>query len=117
MAALSGALADGLRRRGVATRASLAAEAGVAVFRVAFERWTGSDRRCAGDHHAVGAGRTTQPSRRPPAGPNAPRRASDADTPVHRGGSAYESRNGPKRVDLVQTRRQLAAPVHKIHER
>lgn len=42
MASLSLALADGLRRRGVAsTSASLAAEAGVAVFRVAFERWVG----------------------------------------------------------------------------
>ncbi|MGI8415359.1 MAG: TetR family transcriptional regulator [Nakamurella sp.] len=40
MASLSAALADGLRRRGVAdSNASLAAEAGVAVFRVAFERW------------------------------------------------------------------------------
>jgi len=40
MASLSAALADGLRRRGVADPdASLAAEAGIAVFRVAFERW------------------------------------------------------------------------------
>ena len=40
MASLSVAFADGLRRRGVADpAASLAAEAGVAVFRVAFERW------------------------------------------------------------------------------
>jgi len=40
LASLSAALADGLRRRGVAeANASLAAEAGVAVFRVAFERW------------------------------------------------------------------------------
>ena len=42
MASLATALADGLRRRGVATTtASLAAEAGVAVFRVAFEVWVG----------------------------------------------------------------------------
>jgi AcrR family transcriptional regulator len=42
MASLSAALADGLRRRGVTDPdASLAAEAGVAVFRVAFERWVG----------------------------------------------------------------------------
>ncbi|HEY1421523.1 MAG TPA: TetR family transcriptional regulator [Candidatus Dormibacteraeota bacterium] len=42
LAHLSDALADGLRRRGVADpRASLAAETGVAVFRVAFERWLG----------------------------------------------------------------------------
>jgi AcrR family transcriptional regulator len=40
MASLAAAIADGLRRRGVADPdASLAAEAGVAVFRVAFERW------------------------------------------------------------------------------
>ena len=40
MAALSAALADGLHRRGVADpTARLAAEAGIAVFRVAFERW------------------------------------------------------------------------------
>jgi AcrR family transcriptional regulator len=40
MASLSAALADGLRRRGVREpQASLAAEMGIAVFRVAFERW------------------------------------------------------------------------------
>jgi AcrR family transcriptional regulator len=40
MARLATALADALRARGVADpTASLAAEAGVAVFRVAFERW------------------------------------------------------------------------------
>jgi AcrR family transcriptional regulator len=40
MSTLATALADGLRRRGVPDpKASLAAEAGVAVFRVAFERW------------------------------------------------------------------------------
>ena len=40
LASLSAALADALRRRGVADpNASLAAEAGVVVFRVAFERW------------------------------------------------------------------------------
>jgi AcrR family transcriptional regulator len=40
MASLAVALADGLRRRGVSEPdASLAAEAGVAVLRVAFERW------------------------------------------------------------------------------
>jgi AcrR family transcriptional regulator len=42
MASLSAALADGLHRRGVADPdARLAAEAGIAVFRVAFERWVG----------------------------------------------------------------------------
>ena len=40
MASLAVELADALRRRGVAdANASLAAEAGIAVFRVAFERW------------------------------------------------------------------------------
>jgi AcrR family transcriptional regulator len=40
MSTLAAALAEGLRGRGVAEpKASLAAEAGVAVFRVAFERW------------------------------------------------------------------------------
>jgi AcrR family transcriptional regulator len=40
LASLSAALADALRRRGVAEpAASLTAEAGVAVFKVGFERW------------------------------------------------------------------------------
>ena len=40
LASLAAALADTLRQRGVAEpTASLAAEAGIAVFRVAFERW------------------------------------------------------------------------------
>jgi AcrR family transcriptional regulator len=40
LASLSAALADALRRRGVdEPAASLTAEAGIAVFRVAFERW------------------------------------------------------------------------------
>lgn len=40
LASLSAALADALRRRGVTDpAASLAAEAGTAVFKVAFERW------------------------------------------------------------------------------
>jgi AcrR family transcriptional regulator len=42
MATLSAAVADALRRRGVTDPgASLAAEAGIAVFRVAFQRWAG----------------------------------------------------------------------------
>jgi len=42
MATLSAAIAEGLRGRGVADLdAKLAAEAGIAVFRVAFERWVG----------------------------------------------------------------------------
>jgi AcrR family transcriptional regulator len=41
LASLSTALADTLRKRGVSdTAASLAAEAGIAVFKIAFERWT-----------------------------------------------------------------------------
>jgi AcrR family transcriptional regulator len=40
LASLASALADALRRRGVqGTTASLTAEAGIAVFRIAFERW------------------------------------------------------------------------------
>jgi AcrR family transcriptional regulator len=42
MASLAAALAEALRRRGVADpAASLTAEAGIAVFRVAFEGWVG----------------------------------------------------------------------------
>jgi AcrR family transcriptional regulator len=41
LASLASALTDALRRRGVADPAArLAAEAGIAVFKVAFERWT-----------------------------------------------------------------------------
>jgi AcrR family transcriptional regulator len=46
LSSLATALAAALRQRGVREpAASLAAEAGVAVFRVAFARWTGGDRR------------------------------------------------------------------------
>ena len=47
MATIAAALAEGLRRRGVpAADASLAAEAGIAVLRVAWEQWvTGEDDR------------------------------------------------------------------------
>lgn len=50
LASLSAALADSLRERGVAEpAASLAGEAGVAVFKVAFERWiAGADERTMG---------------------------------------------------------------------
>jgi AcrR family transcriptional regulator len=42
LASLATALADALRRRGVSDpAASLAAEAGIAVFKIAFERWVG----------------------------------------------------------------------------
>src|SRR4051794_22982836 len=44
LAALAAAVAEALRRRGVGDPAAiLAAEAGVAVFRVAFERWVEAD--------------------------------------------------------------------------
>jgi AcrR family transcriptional regulator len=46
LATLSGALADALRRRGVADpAASLAAEAGGSAFRLGFERWVGDTAR------------------------------------------------------------------------
>ncbi|GHF06443.1 TetR family transcriptional regulator [Streptomyces morookaense] len=46
LASLSATMADALRRRGVKEpAASLAAEAGIAVFKVAFERWTASTGR------------------------------------------------------------------------
>lgn len=51
LAALGAALAAALRRRGVPDpAAALAAEAGIAVFKVAFERWLG-DGRHALPHH------------------------------------------------------------------
>jgi AcrR family transcriptional regulator len=72
LAALATALADALRRRGVKDpAASLAAEAGIAVFKVAFERWTGGNggrtlseiiREAADELKVVTAGR--QPSSR-----------------------------------------------------
>lgn len=44
LATLAAALADALRERGVTDpAASLAAEAGMAVFKVAFQRWAGQD--------------------------------------------------------------------------
>jgi hypothetical protein len=47
LASLAVVIADALRRRGVPDpAASLSAEAGIAVFRVAFERWVeGTERR------------------------------------------------------------------------
>ena len=49
LASLSAALADALRRRGVADpAASLAAEAGIAVFKIAFERWVDETEPAAG---------------------------------------------------------------------
>jgi AcrR family transcriptional regulator len=49
LATLAAALADALRKRGVTDpAASLAAEAGMAVFKVAFQRWAGQDGDGAG---------------------------------------------------------------------
>jgi AcrR family transcriptional regulator len=46
LASWADSIADALRQRGVdAASASIAAETGVAVFRVAFERWVGDDER------------------------------------------------------------------------
>lgn len=52
LASLSAALAGTLRRRGVEEpAASLTAEAGIAVFKIGFERWVGEDgARELGDH-------------------------------------------------------------------
>ena len=47
LASLATAMAGALRRRGITEpTASLAAEAGVAVFKVAFERWVGETAEC-----------------------------------------------------------------------
>ncbi|SNS77130.1 transcriptional regulator, TetR family [Streptosporangium subroseum] len=47
LASISATLADALRRHGVTEpAASLAAEAGVAVFKVGFERWLAADGEC-----------------------------------------------------------------------
>jgi hypothetical protein len=54
LAALSAALADGLRRRGTREPdASLAADAGIVVLRVAFERWVAEPH---GDNQPHGKG-------------------------------------------------------------
>jgi hypothetical protein len=46
LASLATALADALRRRGVADSiANLVAEAGIAVFKIAFARWIGASNR------------------------------------------------------------------------
>lgn len=67
LASLASALADALRRRGVAgPAAALTAEAGIAVFRVAVDRWVGESneadlpqllRECLDELRAVTAGR------------------------------------------------------------
>jgi AcrR family transcriptional regulator len=51
IAALSAALADALRRRGVSEpAASLAAEAGMAIFRIAFGAWAGDSELSLSEH-------------------------------------------------------------------
>jgi AcrR family transcriptional regulator len=72
LATLASALADALRRRGVADPvAGLAAEAGIAIFKVAFQRWTADTgdrtladtlRETAGELEAV-AGTLGSPAR------------------------------------------------------
>jgi AcrR family transcriptional regulator len=67
LASLAMALADALRRRGVGEpAATLTAEAGIAIFRVAFERWVDESNQCdlprlvresLGELKAVTAGR------------------------------------------------------------
>ncbi len=74
LAALASALADALRRRGVQDPAAgLAAEAGIAVFKIAFERWTGDAgkatlsaiiRESADELKELTAGRRSAPRRR-----------------------------------------------------
>ena len=52
MAGLTAALADALQKRGVkGLQAGLAAEAGVAVFKIAFERWLDDDKQRDFGHH------------------------------------------------------------------
>jgi len=52
LASLAAAIAGSLRARGVADpAASLAAEAGIAVFKTAFERWVGGPKQHALPHH------------------------------------------------------------------
>jgi AcrR family transcriptional regulator len=68
LATLALVLADAMQRRGVdALPASLAAETGIAVFKIAFERWIGDAkgpplsaviRECADELEAVAAGRS-----------------------------------------------------------
>jgi AcrR family transcriptional regulator len=59
LASLAAALADGLRRRGVPEPdASLAAESGIVVLRVAFERWTQPEAQPDADNSAQPEGRS-----------------------------------------------------------
>jgi len=72
LASLAAAMGDALRKRGVAEpAASLAAEAGIAVFRIAFERWVSAPsardfprfiRESLRDLRAVTAGLVTTPA-------------------------------------------------------
>ena len=56
LASLAAAIAECLRRRGVAeATASLAAEVGIAVFKIGFERWLGDTRHRRFAHHVRAA--------------------------------------------------------------
>ncbi len=73
LASLASAIANALRARGVVdAAASLAAEAGIAIFKVAFERWVGGSqprelslqiRAALGELKMVTAGSTNRPAR------------------------------------------------------
>jgi AcrR family transcriptional regulator len=77
LASVAAALADGLRRRGVPEPdASLAAESGIVVLRVAFDRWT-----------------------QPEAQPEAQRDADDSTQPESRSNAADESQPGGPGVE------------------
>jgi AcrR family transcriptional regulator len=92
LASLGSALAGALRRRGVAEPpASLAAEAGIAAFKIAFERWVGDAKRAKLRHHvreamdelkAVASGQVAirDENARPKASPTAHNRPSTVRT-------------------------------------
>jgi hypothetical protein len=73
LASIASALADALRGRGVPEpAASLAAEAGVAIFKIAFEQWVSDAKRRDLAHHVreslaalkgVAAGKVPTPTR------------------------------------------------------
>lgn len=87
LASLASAVAGALRTRGVpGPAATLAAEAGIAIFKLAFERWVHDDRKRDLAHHvreavaelkAVAAGGGRRPARlkKSPAAPRGRRRA------------------------------------------
>ncbi|GJF32108.1 TetR family transcriptional regulator [Kitasatospora sp. NE20-6] len=62
LASLATALADALRQRGVADApASLAAEAGIAVFKIAFRRWVDQPEQADGPEQAAEPGQADGP--------------------------------------------------------